>query len=180
MIKTLDSLDKGWNIIDLTGAADDYPLQVGETATITYTSATSVPLRVATGGGVFSLTCIGNSPVGVSTESVLRPNNIDQSTNLQMQGFYFNSESSSPSSYNGSTSVNFRLGMGAVVLADLVLNTGISSKSAVYNTLTLETSTRRNNYLTVLWNDTVTDWTSLGTFIFSSSQSGKIVIRRIA
>lgn len=38
------------SVIDLTSASEDYALEVGETAYIDYTSATSVPLRIAVAG----------------------------------------------------------------------------------------------------------------------------------
>lgn len=59
MIKTLNSLDKGGNVVDLTSATTDYPLAIGETATITYTSATSVPLHVATVEGLYEIDIYG-------------------------------------------------------------------------------------------------------------------------
>jgi len=87
MIKTLNSLDKGGNIVDLTTAATDYPLSIGETATITFSSSTSVPLRVATVEGAYEIMLIhidlASSPTNVNTW--LNPNNTTYSGKFKEQ-----------------------------------------------------------------------------------------------
>ena len=60
------------SVVDLTNANSDYKLEIGETGIITYSSATSVPLHVATVQGLYELDMIGDQSVTISNNNNCR------------------------------------------------------------------------------------------------------------
>ena len=50
-----NSYNVSQQVADLTNTTSDYLLQVGETAKVIYTNATTVPLHIASNSGIFEL-----------------------------------------------------------------------------------------------------------------------------
>lgn len=181
MIKLLSSLDKGGNVVDLTTATADYPLAIGETATLAYTSATSVPLRVATEEGEYRLTLMGDSTVSPTSNNFvyLSANN----SNQPIVGTATQLGITTIASNNFATSTTaIQMGASVMRLADFKFFTHTESKSFLGDSV-YQYYGQGYNYKDTyagIWNDTTTAWTSLGTITFPQAQSGKIVIRRIA
>ncbi len=174
-----------YTIVDLSSATVDYALAPGEVAKITYSSATSVPLHIATVEGIYDLTII-NASVAVTDFSsaasiLLRPNNSTVTAGAINW--------SRLSQY--STTVNGYEDSGSQT-AFIICNdkTGIISESTVFTYTTRKLV--RGCYVTKIgtdqfqqfffhqpWVDTSTSWTSLGTLVISTAQSGIVVVRRI-
>lgn len=178
MIKILNSLDKGGNVVDLTSATTDYPLAIGDTATLTYTNATSVPLHVATVEGLYELYVIGAIKTTTTSDLVsLQPNNTDTSAIKSVVTVNNGSVYGSVESNNA----RFHLAAGTIFLSRSSISTLTASKTVITDGAHRETGVAGKTYMRRdFWDNTTTEWTSLGTIILSESQSGKIVIRRIA
>lgn len=170
-------------VVDLTNVSTDYPLQVGETATITYTSATSVPLHVATVEGEYELHItqpITDTAFTSAKGLGLLPNNtsipagkiIRQQSRVDSNSFSCSTDSSTY------TRIHF------ASYNPLSLEAKISTKTAAktvsgkaYGRESVSSFQVWDTYH--IWNDTTTQWTSLGTLELGQAQSGKIVIKRI-
>lgn len=155
--------------VDLSFATTDYLLGIGQTAYIYYTNATSVPLHIEMGNEALYEIDINGNGNGVNSDNLLLPNNTTYS------GIY--------SSINGqisTTDTSFKLGRQAILKAKLTISNNtnykhLTTESSVWtNIAAFTTNTTRN-----LWYNSSIMWTSIGTLVFASSSSGKIVIRRI-
>jgi hypothetical protein len=165
-------------VIDLTNTSVDYTLQVGQTAILTYTNATSVPLHVSTVEGLYELDIIGDRTTSITNNngSYLMPNNLSQSSYISI--IYENG--AGPSRLSSTTSTNFQLGEGRINMASFKLNTfTISKASSGLSQASLTSGNVMSQVLHNYLNDTTTPWTSLGTITFPFNQSGKIIIKRI-
>lgn len=183
MIKTLNSLDKGGNVVNLTSATTDYPLAIGETATITYTSATSVPLHVATVEGLYEVKLYNSNSIPTSPingDVFLNPNNTTYSGVFKRQEMYGANNVSTVLQQNTTTDSAFALAYAHLITVDGIICTSTNNKhfsgkhARVHNNNVIY-----HMFATSLWTDS-TVWVSLGTITFPFAQSGKIVIRRIA
>jgi hypothetical protein len=176
------NLAAGFPVRDNTGASVDYPLAVNETAKITYSATTSVPLHIATvSPGEYELIIMGNRSVSVlnNNGAFLSPNNTTVS-NITNTYFIFNNCSTSATG-STTTATTFSIMAGRIDVAKLNISTYTVSKSMI-GTLSgaLTGTVSLNSYITnQLWYDTTTAWTSLGTITFPFAQSGTIIIRRI-
>ena len=179
----------GWNILGAglpvhnnSGVSSDYSLAVGETANITYSSATSVPLHIATVQGEYEITILGNATSPSSdADAGFSPNNTSYSGAITDVGWYQATNSAFESS-NSTGSSTFDIGATNVIKSILRCTTVTASKSVFSSTLAMTTSgngtlrdTERHQY----WNDTTTAWTSLGTITFPFAQSGVVMVRRL-
>lgn len=178
MIKTLNSLDKGENIVDLTSATEDYPLAVGQTATITFIAVTSVPLHVATVEGLYEMTVVGNIKTATTSSFIsLQPNNADTSNIKSVV-------TANNGTVYGSAETNntrFHLAAGAIFCGRSSISTFTQSKTVLTDGAHRESGATSKTYMRRdFWDNTSTVWSSLGTIVLSESQTGKIVIRRIA
>ena len=170
-------------LVDLTSASADYTLQVGQTAAITYTSVTSVPLRVSTVEGIYEIKIVGDRSISASSDGAtfLKPNNVTVS-NITRQQLYALSSSNTTYAYTGSAETAFEVGEGNVAFSKIQLSTFKKSKSITCDTqcILYTSSNKLINHLESYWADTTTDWSSLGTISFPFAQSGKIIIKRLA
>lgn len=177
-----DSYDSTKQIIDLTSATSDYLLGVGETAKITYTSATSVPLHIATQEGLYEFTISGNLSTTVANDnniSVL-PNNTTYSAQFTEVGYKISSGNSSAIVLDASTN-QFNTAWSNAVSANLSISTKTTAKTLQGTVLNKRVNGTTEHFtISSFWNDTSTAWTSLGTITFPFAQSGIIVIKRIA
>ena len=172
--------------IDYTGLQSDRYLKAGEVAYIDYTDATSVQLHIQTVEGVYELNILSNNYQ--SSESPLsahlNPNNVETAAIIS-DSFMFDDVTdvetgsvSTPSYWKGQNS-NITLGDGIIVTYEATITTYLANKSVISSSINRFQTTTRNRRGSVLWRDTSTHWTSLGTIIFGNAQSGKIIIRRI-
>lgn len=170
--------DQTQSVIDLTNASSDYSLQVGQTATITYTSATNVPLHVATVEGIYEVTIAGYKITPSSSAAItFSPNNTSYTSAFQWaQG----SQDPGGSSASGATMSTVQVGQGNLISANWRLNTFTLGKSFRIQSTIVDLSYIRSLTISAQWNDTTTAWTSLGTITFPFAQSGNILIKRIA
>ena len=177
-------------VVDLTNASSDYALAVGETAVVTYASALSVPLHIATVEGLYDLTIAGDSSVTIGTlgDVLLSANNTDQTAGsidvtfvTQTTGFTDSGVAISPTGYkDGASYTKFNLSYGLLVYHKSTISTYSNSKTLNGIDLEMRTaSSMLGNTIFSRWNNTSTAWTSLGTITFPFAQSGKIIIKRI-
>ncbi len=178
------------SITDITSATSDVKIPAGSTVYIDYSSATSVPLHIATEEGEYEISISGFQTNVVATNDnlvILNPNN---STGYSI-GHYGTTLRSDGTGTNiaFTRSTGFRIGKGQLVKAECKVSTftktkNISSRSSVQFVSTYSAyedvshvwePASANN---IGYNYT-TPWTSLGTIVFPFVQSGKIVIKRI-
>jgi len=173
--------------VDLTNATSDYMLQVGEEAYISFSDATSVPLRIATQSGtLYNLYIYLTSPSfaqgnGVVASSFLLPNNTSYTNAFYRAGACWDSNASSVG-YGGNISAFELIGNLFPANCFAIIYNEINHKSttaisvhAGYNT----SNYARWQHINCVWNDYTTSWTSLGTITFSKSSSGFILVRRV-
>jgi hypothetical protein len=182
MIKRISSLFAP-AIKNLTGAAADYLLLPGDTARITFTDQTSVPLRVAMAEGgeyeiIFSATAI---PATVADAVVyLQPNNTTYTGAFISQMIQAYGTSSLVGA--GTSDPAFIFGYAKTIKSIMKLSNYVTCKSYSGSALfRLNNNTAYyNRDIKVFWNDASTVWASLGTLVFTAAQSGTVIIRRIA
>lgn len=168
-------------VIDLTTATTDYQLSVGETATITYTSATSVPLHVATAEGVYEIEIFGsNTNYSTTGGQGLQPNNqsisngVTRTIETQLTSTAFNH-------YYSTNSTALPIAVHICNYAKATVITKTTQKIAISSCIASYAAVEDYKYDRVcMWTDTTTVWSSLGTINFIIPQSGTILIRRIA
>jgi hypothetical protein len=169
--------------VDLTGATSDYMLQVGEEAIINFTNATSVPLHIATQSGTYyEVNVVSSVAINANLSSgdfnYLCPNNTTYNNAFKytaimrgVNGFF--------TSYI--TVSSFVAGWK---VADLVLYiTNFTQQKVVKgicNVYDDNNGSPSGVCFSTVWVDTTTNWTSLGTFVFSNPFSGYILVRRLA
>jgi len=168
--------------VDLTNATSDYLLQVGEEAYISFSNATSVPLRIATQSGTYyEMDIVVSNNVGTSGGSgnpiSLNPNNTTYSNAFSYVEIIRSTATSGSNSFTYSA---FRLGWayGDVRVYLINFTTHKSVKGIDMQTGTSEAPVV--HLYATQWNDTTIAWTSLGTITFPQSTSGYILVRRLA
>lgn len=166
-----------YTIVDLTSATEDYALAPGEVAKIAYSSATSVPLHIATSEGIYELFMFGNATAAVHDGWVsLRPNTSGIST------FYsdLSGQQNGGTPYGSvSTGASIIAQDGALISTKGIVFTYTASKSAEFSGLGRRTSYRQRRSLFTYCTDVTTPWVSLGTILLGAAQSGVVVVRRI-
>ncbi len=179
-------LDLGWlpdgivnRRVDLTDATSDYELQVGEEAIISFTDATSVPLRITTGSNrlyeiflQFSVNFNTNT-----TFTFLNPNNTTYASSFSHASVYWSSGGSSGWVVYTTIDNAFRL-FSQIPHSYIILDT---TRRILRGFLSHEFGTTAVSYGVVVskWHSALASWTSLGTFIFPASMSGYILVRRL-
>ncbi len=171
-------LGDGGSLIDNSGATSDLLLNPGESAFVSYISATSIPLHIqTTSSGVYDLEIIGDlsNTGGADTAAGLYPNNSGISTDFRI--IYRHNTGGGDAS---GTNTGFLLGGGLVMGATLKVYTFTTNKTLRGSIHTLQSSSFTYLYeVLAIWNDVSTPWTSLGTLTFDTAQSGMAVIHRI-
>lgn len=176
-------------VVNLTSATSDYALSVGETAYINFSSEASIPLNVATEDGLYEIeiyTLLNASAIDATMR--LLPNNISSGTAFQSFVDYVDKQTTDSTgsltwaAYHINGDPAFRL-WSASGRTKLEVSTFIEAKTIFEHSLARRVLNATTNIrpLTAYssWNDTTTDWTSLGTITCSVAISGKIVIKRI-
>lgn len=168
--------------VNLTNATNDYMLQVGEEAYISFNNTASVPLYIATQSGTYyevHLVCSnpGGQSGGAPGYIMLNPNNTTYS-NAFVSAQMYRSTDGLFSSYN--TYSAFKIGYAFSSITFYITNfTQYKNMKGFYDVWGVF-----GNFPTIIcfscdWQDTTTVWTSLGTVTFSQSTSGYILIRRL-
>lgn len=169
-------------VTDITGRVSDYPLKAGETVSITYTGATSVPLNVATSEGVYSLEITGDISVATVNGNAitLAPNNAAQTGFIAAQNQIGLNNQAGQVIAGIATAI--QIGNSTLANASYTLYTTTKAKSFA-GRATYKFHSNQYYYcdtFTGVWPNTTTAWTSLGTITFPFAQSGKVIVRRIA
>lgn len=176
-------------VSDITAATSDVFLPVGAIVYLTYSSATSIPVNVQTEEGIYEVEVYNtlNSSAIDGTAKWL-PNNTSTGTSFSNVLHYYDYQTSDSS---GSALWDGWKSMGSAEFKLWMSSGNMSLKMSTFKdakTLTERGVARRviNNTTSVrpltsygFWNDTTTDWTSLGTLECSTALTGKIIIRRI-
>ena len=170
-----------YTIVDLTSATEDYTLAPGEVAKITYTSATSVPLHIATVEGLYEVSITGSTTGYSSTGNAgLIPNTGSISTIKYRKHTIPMNNTATESIQQASSQSSMFIGAYLVNAAHFKVTTRTVNKTITGNAITSYSSEKDYAYdFFSVWEDTTTAWTSLGTITFPVAQSGTVTIRRI-
>jgi len=157
----------------LTNATSDYMLQVGEEAYISFSNATSVPLRIATSSNaLYWLYC--------SHSCLLLPNNTTYSNAFKGVDWGYNYDGTNFFAVgNGLTGSGFMLGnvsMSGFIISyiDISEFKTITQHVAVYSIVPYSI-----RHIACHWISPVS-WTSLGTLNFIEPRTGYVLVRRLA
>ena len=173
--------------VDLTNATSDYMLQVGEEAYISFSNATSVPLRIATQSGtLYNLYIYLTSPSfaqgnGVVNSVFLLPNNTSYANAFYRAGALWDSNGGS-AAYSGNISA-FEL-IGNCYPANCFSIIYNETKHKSITSISVHGGLNTSNYvrwqhINCVWNDYTTEWTRLGIITFPVSSSGYVLVRRL-
>ena len=168
--------------IDLTNAASDYDLQIGEEAVIIFTNALTVPLRTRTQSGTryeVHLVCSNSGDVsGGSVEPIfLLPNNITYPNNFTYAEVYRNAAglNSGYASYSA-----FRCGLSFSNTVFYITNfTQYKNIKGFYDAWGIGSSFPWISVFSCDWLNRTIDWVRLGTLVFPALASGYVLIRRL-
>lgn len=172
---------------DWSSVSSDIALEKGETIELPFSSATSVPLHIATGDGTaYELTLhkeIDFTASGSSAYAMfLQPNNADYASAFYSAGIYNGSTaaSSTPSAF-AVTAAQVRIGLDYEDVVTKIFNK-TTSKAFISNGVVNYSSTAFAAPYSVMcsWKDKTTVYLSLGTLIFHNSWSGYALVKRIA
>lgn len=169
--------------INLGAEAADCFLRVGESGYIVYTSATSIPLRVITVEGVYSLDVAGDV-TGANTNTsdlTLTPNyggTVPGSNSIKRTVMY---RSGATTVANVEmTQLVFTLGAGLVLSSSSIISTMTKAKTFTSRFYGESASaTFVHNVESMYWDESTVPWVSLGLLTMPFAQSGKIVIQRL-
>jgi hypothetical protein len=166
-------------------------MAVGETAYLTYSSATSLALHIATGNNQeYELIIQGDVAISPGTAGgvSLEPNNttvtagaIKRSQTYNTSSLTVNGSSIAYSGYeDGVSATVFTLGGNNIIHARCLISTATLAKAVLSDYIGSSTgSDFARSIEHDFWNDSSTAWTSLGTITFPFAQTGTIIIRRI-
>jgi len=168
-------------ISDLSSIIGDYALQVGETVFIPYTTAASVPLKIATVPGLYEVKIIGASVTGAggSVDGKFLPNNVNTNNN-EVTHILSYTGSSASSGNTVASHANFLLGSGNIIYGNMLVSTLTNNKNVMSESMSINSNSHYLYKYYSYWHDSVL-WTSLGTIVFDTavSQSGRVIVKRI-
>ncbi len=168
--------------VDLTNSTTDYFLDIGEEAKISFSSATSVPLRIATQSGTLYqgfLVCTNTAGTsgGTNNPIFINPNN---TTYANAIAYVELSRSTSASGSVSTTYSAFRCGFAFSRSTFFITNfTQYKNIHGLYSVYGLTGTHPQLAIFSADWRNTTIEWTSLGTLVFPQSTSGFIIIRRL-
>ncbi|MEM4620948.1 MAG: hypothetical protein QW607_12150 [Desulfurococcaceae archaeon] len=160
----------------------EYFLQVGEVAKVSFFNTTIVPLRIATQSDTAYMMWLlpsntGGTSGGTPAPIYLNPNNTTYSNAFVYAEVYRNANGFG---HGYATYSSFRIGytfsFGFYVIRSLTTYKSIVGMYDVYG--------NSPDYPAIIvfstdWRNTTTPWTSLGTVVFPQNSSGHILIQRI-
>ena len=162
----------------LNNSGSDIVLHVGEASYQDISSATSLALHVACGDNqeyLYGMLLEGGG--STSAQISLAPNNTTYSGAIACQ---FINASGSTLSGGASSAASFVMGQGAPFQVFGSISTKTVAKGLTGSGQLLVSGTRYLNDWNCNWADTTTLWSSLGTFTFPLSNTGRVIIRRVA
>ncbi len=185
---TLQSPNGGVSVssspIDLSNATSDYMLAYDQTAIINYSNVTSVPLHIATQDGTsyelkaFSKTQAATINGGSASTTLLYPNNISNVGNVDYNMIYrFDGGGNTYNTvYN-----SFRMGDSGTFTTQCRIDNFTVNKiiTGLYSCSVQGITWSMIGAFATVWEDTTTEWTSLGTIALPVAQSGVILIKRV-
>lgn len=177
-----------YNPIDISSRTSDYYLKPGEIVYIDFTNATTAPLNIATVEGEYELTIIGNGTNTTYTASptYLRPNNTTYGNAFSYLEYGKEISTSDAGgsktldSYGTGSHPGIQIAYQQLLKCNYIITTYTTAKCITGSHIRKSSATAhvffRNH---VIWENTTTPWTSLGTIAFPFAHSGKIIIKRI-
>jgi len=167
--------------VDLSNATEDYALEVGEIAYISFTDATQVPLHIATpNNSYYELHVIpsntGGASGGTDGNVYLYPNNTTYS------GAFYSAEiwrDASAFSHSYPQNSAFVIGRAFSAITAWITNrTQYKNVRALLDYYGISNTWPAVRAISSDWRDTTTEWTSLGTIVFPQSTAGEILVFR--
>lgn len=172
--------------INNTGTASDLTLGVLQTAYVTASAATSIPLHIACGDGqIYEMSINGNYTTAASaSDPILQANNTaPANNNFNIRGF--NVTGTVFSSVNGNYATNgFDLSFSGSSIVGGKYEISTSTKNKSVNVINAGGGNSTNSFINSnglhFWIDTTTLYLSLGTIILPNAWTGTITVRRVA
>lgn len=178
----LPTVGGGTGLYDNTGASSDRTLLVGETAFVTFSNATSIPLAIATGNNQLYELTLMSAPSSATTN--LARLNINNSSALSYIAFeqYTGTDNAAGNALSQviTTDTGFRLSIGGTplyVTAKFATTTGFKSMLGQGRDTNATIGYAYN--LQVNCTDYTTVWTSLGTIVCATGLTGTAWVKRI-
>ena len=178
-------------ITDVSGTTTPYNLQVGETISRSYSSATTVELYTIVGGGIYELFIQNNGDTGTAYDSLnLYPNSNTGYTNAFDWGMHY-IDTVHGVATGAVTSTDYTTGQNntftgwpSAGFGHITISTAIKCKilqgTATQVHYVNNSTSIRHAWWTSRWYDTTTAWTSLGQILFNGPMTGTITIKRIS
>ncbi len=163
--------------VDLTGATSDYGLQVGEEAIIYFYDETDVPLRIATGSNRLYEIFLQFSVNLTAFFTFFYPNNTTYASSFSHVSVYWDSVGGSGLVSRTTTDNAFKI-FNQTPHSYIILDT---RRRILRGFVSYESGGHDIGYgiFTSKWSRNLVFWASLGTFAFSESMSGYILVRRL-
>jgi len=168
-------------IVNLSDATEDYALEVGKIAHISFSDATQVPLHIATpNNSYYELHVIpsntGGTSGGTGGSMFLYPNNTTYSNAFYYAEVYRNSSGLGNNYVQYSA---FRIGYAFSCITAWITNrTQYKNVRGIYDIYGISAGYPLLTTFSTDWRNTTTEWTSLGTVVFPQSTSGEILVFR--
>lgn len=162
----------------------DLQLDIGQSAKITASGATSIPLHVACGDGqVYEMVMAGTyTAAAAATDSYLQPNNAVPATNaFSIRGIYLvgTTLSTINSANNASGGFDLCAGGASILESKFTVFTSTSNKKAEIKSGSTTNAAGLFTDWVVEWQDTTNVWSSLGTIIMPNAWTGSVVVTRV-
>ena len=179
----LDALPANYLKPKIWTSGADLLLGIGQSAKITASAATSIPLHVACGDGqIYEMEMAGTYTLAAAgAYAILQPNNTTY-TNVFEYATVYSTVTSTGGAALASTGTGFMLDPSGASVYSLTAKIFTSTATKRVNTQSFSsTSTVTYSASTgALMQDTTTLWSSLGTVILPNAWSGEINLKRIA
>ena len=173
-----------YDTIDNTNSTVDLSLKVGQSAKITTTSATSMPLHIACGNGqIYEIEMVGTfTPAASGANTLLLINNATMSGNFNYCYSQIYGASNTNVANTTSTTTGFVIASGcSPYYAKATVFTTTNLKSFLAESRGQETTNGGRQWRVMMdAPDTTTIYSSLGTITMPNAWTGTITIRRIA
>jgi hypothetical protein len=173
--------------VDLTSASTDQTLSLGQTGFIDIPSGAPVTtraLKVASGDNqTFEIKLIGDvgiSFIATATPASLQPNNGNIPSGTINRALMATTNSTALP-FSDTAFVNFPLcSTGNPWIVRAIVSTRTTSKSVLAQSWGAYTGTLTEGDVGSIWSDNAIAWTSLGTILFPSNWSGRILITKLS
>lgn len=164
-------------------SGDDLVLEVGQSAKITASAATSIPLHIACGDGqIYEIDISGTfTPAAAGAHTLLLFNNSTSGTNFTRLHVTDVGVTVSGNSLNVADT-GFLLAFGSSILHSKS-TLFVSTTYKCVETISRSRDTTNGNRISTIGNesqDTTTVWSSLGTITLPNAWTGVINVRRVA